>query len=63
VNKGAVFCGADLRLESSLLFGTGLSGRISLHIINDSGRPQTLRHQQQALLVQFEYDPDEDTPG
>jgi len=63
VNKGTVFCGADLRLESSLLFGTGLSGRVSLHIINDSGRPQTLRHQQQALLVQFEYDPDEDTPG
>jgi addiction module HigA family antidote len=63
VNKGAVFCGADLRLECGLLFGTGLSGSLAIHIINDSGRPQTLRHQQQAVLVQFEYDPDEDSPA
>lgn len=63
VNKGALFCRADLRLESSLFFGTGLSGGIALHIVNESGRPQTLRYQEQALLVQFEYDPDEDSPG
>jgi addiction module HigA family antidote len=63
VNKGAVFCSADLRLESSLFFGTGLAGGIALHIVNESGRTQTLRYQEQALLVQFEYDPDEDSPG
>lgn len=63
VDKGAVFCAAPLRLETSLLFGTGLSGGVSLHIVNESGRPQTVRHQEQALLVQFEYDAEEDTPG
>jgi addiction module HigA family antidote len=63
VNKSAVFCGADLRLECSLFFGSGLSGGVALHIINDSGRAHILRHQEQALLVQFEYDPDEDSPG
>ncbi len=53
------FCGADLSLRCRQHFEGGLQAPLSLQILNESGRPQTLRFQDHALHVQFEHYPDD----
>jgi addiction module HigA family antidote len=52
------FCTAELALHCRLHFESGLAAPISLQIVNQSGRPQTVRFLQQAIHVQFEFSPD-----
>ncbi len=54
-----VFCGAGLALRCRQHFEGGLEAPISLQIINESGRPQTLRFQDPAVFMQFEHHPAE----
>ena len=53
------FCTADLTLRCRTHFEGGLNAPLSLQIVNDSGRDQSLRFQDLALHVQFEFHPDD----
>ena len=54
------FCGAELRLVCRSHFESGLNAPLSIHIINESGRPQCLSHRQPLLHVQFDYRQDDE---
>ncbi len=53
------FCTAELSLRCRLHHEAGLAAPLSLQIVNESGRAQTLRFLDPAVHVQFEYHPDE----
>lgn len=52
------FCSAQLSLRCRTHFESGLNGPLSLQIVNESGRPQSLRCQDPVVHVQFEHHPD-----
>ncbi len=55
------FCAAELSLRCRTHFEDGLNAPLSLQIVNDSGRPQTLRFQDPAVHAQFEFHPDDES--
>jgi addiction module HigA family antidote len=57
---GDAFSGAALDLRCRQHFMPGLETRVSLEIINRSGRPQRLSHRQQAVHLIFDFLPEED---
>jgi addiction module HigA family antidote len=57
------FCDGSLTLRTRRYFESGLQTSLSLHMINETARPQTVRFQQQAVHIQFDFFPaDEPDP-
>jgi len=54
------FCNGSLSLRCRRYFESGLNSAISLHIVNETARPQIVRFQQQAVHLQFDFIPDDD---
>jgi antitoxin HigA-1 len=56
------FCNGTLSLRCRRYFESGLNSAISLHIVNETARPQTVRFQQQAVHLQFDFIASDDLP-